>query len=98
MVVVIADSCFESSGRSRWLKTTDEPLGDEDAERVVHRLEGNRTDLSSNGFGHSISCDVRLRSHHAEHCQSLRCDLDASLPQELSGFGVHGNMLDQILE
>ena len=80
------------------MKPTDESLGDEDVEGVVYRLKGDSADLSSDRFGHRIGCDVRLRRHDAKDRQSLRCDLNSSLPQELSGIGVHPDMLDQILE
>ena len=98
MVVVVADSGFESGGRTRGLNAADESFGDEDAEGVVDGLQGDRTDLGSDRVGHRIGRDVRLSRDDAKDGQSLGCDLDSSVAQQLSGIGVHPNMLDQILE
>lgn len=98
MVVVVPDSSFESGWRARRLNAPDESFGDQNAEGVIDRLERDRTDLSSDRFGHRIGCDVRLSRDDAKDGQTLGCDLDASLPQQLRGIDVHPNILDQILE
>jgi DNA ligase D len=98
VVMVVADPRFESGRGSRWLNATDESLANEDAERVIYRLQRDGADFASNRLRHRIGCDVGLSGDHAVHGQSLRRDLQSSLAQARSGIGVHPNILDQILE
>ena len=67
VVMVVADPRFESGRGSRWLNATDESLGNEDAERVIYRLQRDRADFASNRLRHRIGCDVRLSGDHAVH-------------------------------
>jgi len=65
MVMVVADSVLESRGRSGGLNAPDQMLGDQDAERVVHRLERDGADLGPHGFGDRIGRDVGLTGNGA---------------------------------
>jgi hypothetical protein len=38
-MMVVADAVLEPRGRAGWLDSPQEPFGDQDAERVVHRLQ-----------------------------------------------------------
>lgn len=98
MVVIVAHTGFEAGGRTRGLNAPDEALRDEDTERVVDRLQRDRTDPRSHCLGNGIGGDVRLSRDHAQDRQSLGCDLDSFLPQALRGVGIHLTILDQILE
>ena len=60
MVVVVADPILEARRRSGGLNAPDQPLGDQQAERVVHRLQRDRADLGPDGLGHAVGRDVGL--------------------------------------
>jgi len=79
MVVIVADAIFEASRRSRGLNAPDEPLGDQQGERVVHRLQRDRTDLGPYDFGHGVGRDVRLTRNRPQNRQPLSRHLDAAL-------------------
>jgi hypothetical protein len=66
------------------LNAPDEPLGDQDSERVVHRLERDGTDLSPDGLGHGVGRDVWLTRDRLQDSQSLGRDLNTVLPKQLS--------------
>ena len=59
-----------------------EAFGDQDAERVVHRLERDGADLGPDGLGHRIGRDVGLTGDRPQDSQSLRRDLNAALTKE----------------
>ena len=98
MVVVVADATLETRRRSGGLNSSDEALGDQNPERVVHRLERNGTDLSPDDLGHSVSGDVRLSRYRSQHSQSLSRDLDTALTKEFGRIGRHEQSVDQTLE
>ena len=89
MVVVVANPILESSRRPGWLDAPDEPFGNQDAERVVHRLERDGTDLGPNGIGHAVSCDVRPTSNRPQHSQPLSRYLNTVLPEEVCRVNHH---------
>jgi hypothetical protein len=79
MVMVVADAILEPRWRAGWLDTADETFGDEQTKRVVHRLQRDRPDLSSDGFGHGVRRDVRLIRDDPENGQTLRRYLNPAL-------------------
>ena len=83
MVVVVADSILESRRRPGWLNAPEEPFGNQDAERVVYRLERDGTDLGPNGIGHAVSGDVRPTRDGPQHSQPLSRYLNTALPEEV---------------
>jgi hypothetical protein len=97
MVMVVADAIFESRRRPRGLDAPDEPSGDHDPQRVIHRLKRDRADLASDDFGHSVGRDVGLPRDGPEHGQSLRGDLDSAFAKELGRIG-HAESVSQLLE
>jgi hypothetical protein len=60
MMVVVAHPILEASRRAGGLNAPDQPLCDQDAERVVHRLERDGADLGPHGLAYGIGCDVGL--------------------------------------
>ena len=82
MVMVVADTVLEASRRSRRLNATNQTLRDEQGQRVVDRLQRDGADFRAHDVGHGIGGDVWLRRHRAEHSQSLRRDLNATLTEK----------------
>jgi hypothetical protein len=97
MVMVVTDSIFETRRRSRRLNAADQAFGDQDAERVVHRLQRDRADLGAHCVSHSVCRDVGFARHRAQHGYPLGCYLNTALPKEIGGIR-HGDILDQDLE
>ena len=64
--MVIADAVLVPSRRSRRLNPPDETFGNQNAERVVHRLQRDGTDLGPDRFGHGIRRDVGLPGYGAQ--------------------------------
>jgi len=85
MVMVIADTILEPGGRSGRLNATDQTLGHEQGEGVVHRLQRDRADFRAHDVGHGIGGDVRLGGHGSKHGQPLRRDLNAALTEKFGG-------------
>ena len=89
MVVVVTDAIFETSGRSSRLNATDQTLGHQQGQRVVHGLKGNGANLGADDVGYGIGRDVRLPRHRAEDGESLRGDLNATLTKKIGRLGSH---------
>jgi len=87
VMVVVADPILEASRRPGGLNAPDQAFGDQDAERVVHRLERDGADLSSDDVGHGVGCDMGLARDRPQDSQTLGCDLNAALAQEVCGVG-----------
>ena len=58
MVVVVADTIFETRRRSGRLNPPDQTLGGEEPERVVNGLERDGPNLGPDDLGHGIGRDV----------------------------------------
>ncbi len=82
MVVVVADPILEARGGPGRLNAPEKAFGDEDAERIVHRLQGDGPDLGPDGVGHAVRGDVRLACDDAQDGQSLGGDLNAMLTKQ----------------
>jgi hypothetical protein len=82
VVVIVADPIFEASRRSRGLNAPDQPLGDQQTQRVVHRLEGDGTDLGSDDGGDGVSRDVGLIRDSPQDRQPLGGDLNAAFTKK----------------
>jgi hypothetical protein len=89
MVVVVADAILEACRRARRLDAPDEPLGDEQTERVVHGLEGDAADLRPHDVRDGVGRDVGPAGDRPQHGQSLRGDLNAVLAKEGSRIATH---------
>ena len=98
MVMVVADPILEASRGSGGLNAPDQPLGDQDAEGVVHRLQRDGTDLGSYSLGHGIGRDVGLPRHRPQDSQTLSRHLDAALPKEVSRVSRHCGSIDQLFD
>jgi hypothetical protein len=66
MVVVVADAILETSRGTGRLNAPDEPLGDQDTQRVVDRLKRDGADLSPDDLRDRVGRDVRLTRHGTE--------------------------------
>ena len=89
MVMVVADAILEARRRSRGLNAPDQPFGDQNAERVVDRLERDGTDLGAHSLGHSVGGDVRLTRYSPQNRQPLGSDLNSALPKEVCRVSRH---------
>ena len=96
MVVVVANASFEPRGRTGRLNAPEQPLGREDTERVIHRLDRDGADLGPDGVGDRIGSDVRLSGDGAQDGQPLGRHLNSALPEELSRIGCHGVILSAV--
>jgi len=79
MMVIVTDPRFEARRRPRRLDAPDDAFANQDAQRVVDRLERNRADLGPYRVGHAVRGDVRMTRHCPQHSQSLRRDLKTVL-------------------
>lgn len=98
VMVIVADSGLETSGRPGGLDTPDEAPGGQDAEGVVHRLMRDGAYLSSNDFGRAFGRDVGLTRNRPQHSHPLGRDLDAVLAKKVSWVNCHGSRLVQTLD
>ena len=89
MVMVVADAALEARRGPGRLDTPDETPGDEDGERVVHRLKRDGAYLRADGLHHAVGRDVGLSHDGPQDSQSLRRDLDSALSKEISRVDVH---------
>ena len=53
-------------------------LRDQESQGVIHRLQGDRTDLGPDGLGHGVGRDVRLSRDRSQDRQPLCCDLNTA--------------------
>jgi hypothetical protein len=67
MMVVVTHPILEASRRAGGLNAPDQPLGNQDAERVVHRLERDGADLGPHGLANAVGCDVGLTRDGPQH-------------------------------
>jgi hypothetical protein len=98
MVVVVADAILEPSRRSRRLNASDQAFGNQNAKRVVHRLQRDGADLGADDVSDALSRDVRLTGDRAQDGESLRGDVDAALTKQFSRVDGHRWRAYQIFE
>jgi len=89
MVVVIADPTLEPRRRSCGLNAPNQAFADQDAERVVHRLQRNGADFGSHSVRDRVGGDVRLTRYGAQNGQSLRRHLNTTLAKERGWVNLH---------
>ena len=89
MMVIVTNPSLEASRRPRRLNAPDDAFANQDAQRVVHRLERDRADLGPYGIGDAVRGDMRMPRHRSQHSQSLRRDLKAVLSKKLRRVGDH---------
>ena len=90
MMVVVADPILEAGRRAGGLDAADQAFGDQEAQRVVHRLERDGADLGPDDLGHAIGGDVGLAADRAEDRQTLGRDLNAARAKERRLIRSHG--------
>ena len=83
MVVVVADPILEARRCPGGLNAPEEAFGDQDAERVIHRLERYGTDLGLDDLGHAVGRDVGPTGDCPQDSQSLGSNLNTALPKEV---------------
>jgi hypothetical protein len=96
--MVVADPIFVERRRPGGLNAPEQTLGDEHAERVVDRLEGDGADLGPDDLGGGFSGEVRLARYGPHHSQALGGHLDAALTKLGGGVESHGGRAYQSLE
>jgi hypothetical protein len=89
MMVIVTDARFETRRRPRRLDAPDDAFANQDAQRVVHRLQRDRANLGAYGVGHAVRGDMRMPRHCSQHSQSLRRDLKTMLSKKLRRVGDH---------
>ena len=93
MVMVVAHPVLVTSGGAGGLDPTDETLVDEDAERVVDRLPGDRADLVPHDLGQLFGGGVRAGADGLHDRQTLCGDLEPATSQLL----LEALLLDRIM-
>ena len=83
MVMVVTDPVFEARRRPGGLNAPDQALGDQQAKRVVHRLQRDGADFGPDDLGYGVGGDVRLTGYRSQHRQALCGDLDTALPKDV---------------
>jgi hypothetical protein len=96
MVMVVANASFEAGRRSCGLNTSNEALGVQNSETVVHRLKRDRADLLPDGLRHGVGGDVGPTGNGPQNRQSLGGYLNAALPKKLRWIDSHAKMLSDI--
>ena len=91
MVVVVADPILEPGRRAGGLDAADQAFGDQDVQRVVHRLERDGADLGPDDLGHPIGRDVGLAADRTKDRQALSGDLNAARAKERRLIRIHGS-------
>jgi hypothetical protein len=97
VVVVVADPILVSGGRSGGLDAADETLLDEGAECVVHGSARHRSDVGADAVGDLVCGRVGSVGYRAEHCETLRGDVEPAFAEQAGRVGVHGVILAQDL-
>ena len=82
VVVVITDPILEPGWRAGGLDAANQAFGDQEVQRVVHRLERDGADLGPDDLGYSIGGDVGGAADCAEDRQTLSGDLNAPCAKE----------------
>jgi hypothetical protein len=93
--MVVADPRLEAGRGRRGLNTPDETIVGQDAERIVHGLARDGTDLRPDDFSHAVGRDVGLALNGAQHSQALRRHLDSVLPKQVTRVKSHAARLIQ---
>ena len=89
MVVVVPGAILESSRRARGLNAPDQSLSSHEAERVVHGLQRNGSNLRPYGIGHGVGRDMRLTRDSPQNRESLGRHLDAAITEEIGRIDGH---------
>lgn len=97
MMVIVTDTIFEARRRSGRLNASHETLGDQDAQRVVHRLVRNRADVAPDGLGDPLGGDMGLSRHGLHHRQTLGGDLKTVFTKPIGGARDHIHTIAQDL-
>jgi hypothetical protein len=82
VVVIVADAIFEARGRAGRLDAPDQPLGYQQAQRIVDRLQGDGTDLGPDDLGDRIGRDVGLAGNRPQDGQPLGRHLNAPFAKQ----------------
>jgi hypothetical protein len=98
MVMVVAHPILEPGRRSGGLNTPDETFGGQDAEGVVDGLDRDGANLRADDLDHAVGRDVRLTRDGPQDSQSLRGDLNTTLPKKISWVVAHDGSLAHFLE
>jgi hypothetical protein len=89
VVVIVADPIFETSRRSSGLNTPDQPLGDQEAQGVVHGLQRDGTDLGLDDRQDGVGRDVGLTRDRPQDRQPLGGDLNTAFTKKGRRIGSH---------
>ena len=89
VVVVVPDAALVAGGGAGGLDAPDDPLVDEDTERVVHGLPGDGAEFAANGLGHTVGGDVRGVADGTEDREPLCGDLQAAAAQHAPEVLTH---------
>ena len=93
VVVIVVRAVLVASWRASGLDSPDEPVVDEDAERVVDRLARDCAKLESDEFGEVVRGRVWSFRHGTQHREPLCRDVDATFAKLVNGRQSHQNRL-----
>ena len=82
-MMVVAHAIFEAGGRPGRLNAPEDAFGNEDAERVVDRLERDGANLCPHDRGDRVGRDMRLTRHRPQNRQPLSRNLNTELTKEI---------------
>jgi hypothetical protein len=98
VVVVVPDPVLVASGRPGRLDAPEEALLGKGREGVVYRLDRDGTDLTPDGLGHGVGCDMRFIRDGPKNGQPLGGDPKAALTKEVARIKTHVVNSNQRLE
>jgi hypothetical protein len=98
MVVVVSNTVFVASRRAGRLDPADEVLVDQDAERVVDRLPGNRPELGTHFVAQLVCRGMWVFHNDAHDREPLSGDLHAALAQKFHRCLGHEFIRTRILD
>jgi hypothetical protein len=87
--MIVANAIFETRRRSGRLDAPDQALGHQQAQRVVHRLQGDRTDLGPDNLGYGVGRDVRVCLLRSLDGQPLCGHVNPASTKQRRRFGHH---------
>jgi hypothetical protein len=89
MMVIVADTIFETRRRAGRLNATDQTFGDQDVQRVVDRLKRDRANFAPHCLSDCVGRDMGRTRDRTQHRQSLRRYLNAVLSKQVGRVSAH---------
>jgi hypothetical protein len=98
VVVIVTNAVFEAGRRPGGLNPPEQPLLGQHAEGIVNCLSRDGTDFGAHFLGNGVRRTVRATCYGPQHSQSLDCDLETVIAEQLGWVGGHAQILGRILD